>query len=289
VSLSCTVLGMEFQNPVLLAAGTCGFGRELREVLDLEALGGIVTKSVTLEPRAGNPAPRVAEIPGAMLNSVGLANPGVDAVARDHLPWLRDHVRRPRVWVSVAGHSLDEYVEVVSRLEDHDGFQAFELNLSCPNVGGTPFSLDHGALAQVVSAVRPRTARPLVVKLAPNAPDLAATAEVAVGAGADALTVVNTLPGLALDPGSGVPRLGAGAGGLSGPPLKAVGVAAVRRIRDRVDVPVVGVGGILTAEDAREYLLAGASLVQIGTGSFAAPRVGERVIRGLERERRSHA
>jgi dihydroorotate dehydrogenase (NAD+) catalytic subunit len=245
---------MEFQNPVLLAAGTCGFGRELREVLDLEALGGIVTKSVTLEPRAGNPAPRVAEIPGAMLNSVGLANPGVDAVARDHLPWLRDHVRRPR-----------------------------------PNVGGIPFSLDHGALAQVVSAVRPRTARPLVVKLAPNAPDLAATAEVAVGAGADALTVVNTLPGLALDPGSGVPRLGAGAGGLSGPPLKAVGVAAVRRIRDRVDVPVVGVGGILTAEDAREYLLAGASLVQIGTGSFAAPRVGERVIRGLERERRSHA
>lgn len=289
MSLSREVLGMEFQNPVLLAAGTCGFGRELREVLDLEALGGIVTKSVTLEPRAGNPAPRVAEIPGAMLNSVGLANPGVDAVVRDHLPWLRDHVRRPRVWVSVAGHALDEYVEVVSRLEDHEGFQAFELNLSCPNVGGTPFALDHGALAQVLSAVRPRTARPVVVKLAPNAPDLAVTAQVAVDAGADALTVVNTLPGLSLDPASGTPRLGAGAGGLSGPPLKAVGVAAVRRIRDRVDVPVVGVGGILTAEDAQEYLVAGASLVQIGTGSFAAPRISERVIRGLERERRRHA
>jgi dihydroorotate dehydrogenase (NAD+) catalytic subunit len=207
----------------------------------------------------------------------------VDAVVRDQLPWLRDNVTSPRVWVSVAGHEVSEYVEVVARIEGEAGFDAIELNLSCPNVGGTPFALDPDALRSVVEAVRPRTGRPLLVKLAPNAPDLAATARVAADAGADGVTVVNTLPGLSLDVRTGDPRLGAGAGGLSGPPLRAVGVAAVRKIRERVEIPVVGVGGIFHPEDALEYLLAGASLVQMGTASFAAPRAAERVIRGLER------
>jgi dihydroorotate dehydrogenase (NAD+) catalytic subunit len=277
-----TVLGIEFQNPVLLAAGTCGFGMELADVLDLEALGGIVTKSVTLEPREGNPSPRVAEIPDGMLNSIGLANPGVEGVIRDKLPWIRDSLHRARCLVSVAGHTTAEYVAVVERMEPEEGFQAFELNLSCPNVGGIPFALDLVALDEVVRAVRPVTRRPLVVKLAPNAPDLPRTAETAQKAGADAVTLVNTLPGLALDPGTGRPRLGAGGGGMSGPALKAVGVAAVRKVREGATLPILGVGGILNADDALEYFRAGASLVQVGTASFAAPRAAERLIAGLE-------
>lgn len=281
-SLSRDVLGMRFQNPVMLAAGTCGFGAELADVVDLEALGGLVTKSVTLEYRGGNPAPRVAEIDGGMLNSVGLANPGVEGFLRDKLPWLRDNLREARVWVSVAGHTVGEYLEVVRRIDGEDGFQAIELNLSCPNVGGIPFALDLDALREVVEAVRPETTRPLVVKLAPNAPDLPATARAAVESGADALTLVNTMPGLALDPRSGLARLGAGAGGMSGPALRAVGVAAVRKVREAVSVPLVGVGGILSSDDALQYLQAGASLVQLGTATFAAPRAAEGVVRGLD-------
>jgi dihydroorotate dehydrogenase (NAD+) catalytic subunit len=281
--LARTVFGIEFQNPVLLAAGTCGFGRELAEVVDLESLGGFVIKSITPEVRGGNPAPRVAEIPGAMLNSIGLANPGVEAACTDKLPWLRDNIRKARVLASVAGHTVDDYVRVVERMEAEEGFVAFELNLSCPNVGGLPFALDLNALATVVSAVRPLTRRPVIVKLAPNAPDLAETARVAEGAGADGITLINTMPGLALDEDTGAARLGAGGGGMSGPALKAVGLAAVRRARTGSDLPIIGVGGVFNAHDALDYLNEGASLVQIGTASFAAPRAAEAVIRGLAR------
>lgn len=274
-----------FQNPVLLAAGTCGFGVELAEVVELERLGGIVTKSVTLEPRAGNPAPRVTEFTAGMLNSIGLANPGVHAVRREKLPWLAANLKRCRVLVSVAGHRVEEYLEVVAHLDDADGFVGFELNLSCPNDthrGGRPFALDADALLQVVSGCRDRTQRPLLVKLAPNDPALAETARLAREAGADGLTLVNTLPGRILDD-RGTPILGARQGGLSGPALRPVGVQAVAAVRESVEIPLVGVGGILTSAHAREYLHAGASLVQMGTATFAAPRQPQRVARDLER------
>ena len=282
--LSQTLFGESFQNPVLLAAGTCGFGQELRDVLDLNALGGIVTKSVTLEPRSGNPPPRVVEAGNAMLNSIGLANPGLETVCAEELPWIKEHLAGVQVFVSVAGHVPDEYWRIVEGLDAVGGFLGYELNLSCPNdtrLGGLPFALDPDALHEVVTGVRELTERPMLVKLAPNVPDIGPVAEAAEAAGADGITLVNTMPGLIIDVDTGAAALGAGSGGLSGPALRSVGVHAVYRARQRTSVPLVGVGGITDANDALQYLLAGASLVQIGTATFADPRAAERVVRGL--------
>lgn len=276
--------GATFQNPVLLAAGTCGFGREVAGVLDLESLGGFVTKSVTVEPRAGHAGPRVAESGAGMLNAVGLANPGLERVKREKLPWIRDHVRRPQVFVSVAGHTVEEFEHLVGELDGEAGFLGFELNLSCPNddrVEGRLFAADPDATARVVSRARARTARPLLAKLAPVVADPAAVARAAEEGGADGFTLINTIPALALDPRSGAPLLGAGSGGLSGPPLKPVGVGIVARVREATGLPLVGVGGISSADDALEYLRAGACLVQVGTASFADPRAALRVIEDL--------
>lgn len=287
--LEQSLFGTTFQNPVMLAAGTCGFGREVRGVVDLEALGGLVTKSVTLEPRRGDPAPRVAEFGAGMLNSVGLANPGVRAVRERALPWLRDHVRRARVWVSVAGHTVEEYVRVVEELGDEEGFLGFEINLSCPNDtrrAGRPFALDPEALRSVLSGVRARTDRPVLAKLAPNDPALGRTVRAAEEAGADGFTLVNTVPGLALGPETGRPSLGGGEGGVSGPALRPLGVRAVRRAREETDLPLIGVGGILRADHALQYLRAGACLLQVGTASFADPRAAERLVDDLGRRGR---
>jgi len=284
--LDQTLFGVTFKNPVLLAAGTCGFGEEIREVLDLNALGGIVTKSVTLEPRAGNPAPRVVEAGNAMFNSIGLANPGLDKVCAEKLPWMREHLSGLQVFVSVAGHVPDEYWRIVEGLESVGGFLGYELNLSCPNdtrLGGLPFALDPDALREVVTGTRGITERPLLVKLAPNVPDIGPVAEAAEAAGADGITLVNTMPGLIIDVNSHGAILGAGPGGLSGPALRAVGVHAIHRARQHTSVPLVGVGGITDENDAIQYLLAGASLVQIGTATFADPRVAQRVVQGMAR------
>ena len=284
------LFGVTFRNPVLLAAGTCGFGRAVSSVIRLEALGGFVTKSVTLLPRAGHPPPRVAEFGAGMLNSVGLANPGAEAVRRERLPWIGAQLPALHVFVSVAGHTVDEYLEVVRVLEDGPGFLGYELNLSCPNDSersGLPFALDPVALGSVVEGVRALTPRPLLVKLAPNTPDFGPVARAAEQAGADALTLVNTVPGLLLDPRSGRPRLGAGSGGVSGPALRPLGLAAVRQVRAITDLPLVGVGGIVRERDAAAYLEAGASLVQIGTASFSDPRAPERVARRLGRRIRA--
>ncbi len=281
-----TLFGARFSSPVLLAAGTCGFGEEVAEVTDLDRIGGLVTKSVTLEPRWGNPAPRVAEIDAGMLNSIGLANPGARKVREEKLPWLRDHLPGVQVLVSVAGHTPEEYLNIVEILDDADGFLGFELNLSCPNDtrrGGLPFALDPEALAPVVEGVRARTERPILVKLAPNAPDLTPIVRAAEEAGADGLTLVNTLPGLVLNPRTRRPTLGAGAGGMSGPALRAVGVHAVWRARQATALPIIGVGGIRKGEDAIQYFLAGASLVQVGTASFWDPRSAPRVDREIRR------
>ena len=285
MNLSTTVFGVEFQNPVLLAAGTCGFGMELEDVIDLDALGGFVTKSVTVEPRSGNPPPRVAEFPAGMLNSIGLANPGLERARAEKLPWIAANVRRANVLVSVAGHVVDEYFQLIEGLDAADGFVGFEVNLSCPNDakrGGAPFALDPDAVTEVISGCRSRTERPIVAKLAPNDPALDVTVKRAEEAGADGLTLVNTLPGLLLDP-DGIAELGAGAGGMSGPALRPAGIRAVREARGVTGLPVIGVGGVFAPQDAVAYARAGANLVQMGTATFAGPRAAESLIAGLAR------
>lgn len=274
---SVRLFGTSFQNPVLLASGTAGFGREVAGVIDLEALGGIVTKAVTPEPRRGHPAPRVAEFPGGMLNAVGLANPGLEAVREHDLPWLLGRVRNARVLVNVAGATVADYVRVIQALTDLEGITAFEINASCPNTsaGGLEFGATPDGLRELVRCCRAVATRPIAVKLSPVLPDIAGMARVAQVEGADAVTLVNTIPGM-LDR-----RLGNGVGGVSGPALLAIGVLATRRVRASVGIPVIGVGGIRTGADAREYLAAGASLVAIGTAALADPRVPERVARGL--------
>jgi len=273
-----TLWGVTFQNPVLLAAGTAGFGREIEGVVDLERLGGIVTKAVTPEPRRGHPGPRVAEFRGGMLNAVGLANPGLDAVATHDLPWLTARLQRARVLVNVAGATVEDYVAVLERLGSQTGIAAFEINASCPNTsaGGLEFGADDVSLADLVRRCRAVTKRPLVIKLSPILPDIARSAQAARDAGADGLSLVNTMPGTLAG------RLGNGFGGMSGPSLLPVGVLAVRKVRARVDLPLIGVGGIRTADDAREYVSAGADLVAIGTAALADPRAPERIARGLE-------
>jgi len=276
------LFGTTFQNPILLAAGTAGFGRELDRVIDLDLLGGIVTKAVTPEPRQGHPALRVAEFRGGMLNAVGLANPGVESVAAHELPWLSQRLERggpggARIIVNVAGATVADYALVIERLTPMQAITAFEINASCPNTkaGGLEFGAEPGALAELVRACRRVSTRPLTVKLSPVLPDIPAMARVARDEGAEAVSLVNTIPG-SLDR-----RLGNGSGGVSGPGLLPIGVLATRRVRERVDMPVIGVGGVRTAADAREYLAAGASLVAIGTAALADPRVPVRIAREL--------
>ena len=273
------LFGASFQNPVLLASGTAGFGREVSGVIDLEALGGIITKAVTPEPRRGAPAPRVAEFAGGMLNAVGLANPGLDAVREHELTWLGRETRRARVLVNVAGATIEDYARVIAGLTDLAVITAFEINASCPNTsaGGLEFGATPEGLRELVRRCRAVTSRPIAVKLSPVLPDIAGMARVAEQEGADAVTLVNTIPGM-LDR-----RLGNGAGGVSGPALLAIGVLATRKVRTAVAIPVIGVGGIRSARDAREYLTAGAALVAIGTAALADPRVPERVARELAR------
>ena len=277
--IATELFGTRFQNPVLLAAGTAGFGREVDGVIDLDALGGIVTKAVTPEPRRGHAGPRVAEFQGGMLNAVGLANPGVEIVATHDLPWLVGRLARARVIVNVAGATIEDYELVLDRLGGAAVITAFEINASCPNTsaGGLEFGADANGLAQLVRRCRRRTTKPLAIKLSPALPDIAAMAGVAKQEGADAVSLVNTLPGTLAG------RLGNGSGGVSGPALLPVGVLATRRVRERVDLPVIGVGGIRTARDAREYLQAGATLVAVGTAALADPRVPERIVRDLAR------
>ena len=245
--------------------------------MDLDALGGIVTKAVTPEPRRGHPAPRVAEFAGGMLNAVGLANPGLEVVAVEDLPWLAARLLRARVLVNVAGATIADYERVLERLSDTVGVTAFEINASCPNTaaGGLEFGSTAAGLAELVRRCRRRTLKPLVIKLSPILPDLPAMAGVAQQEGADAVSLVNTLPGALAD------RLGNRFGGVSGPALLPIGVLATQRVRERVGLPVIGVGGIRTAEDAREYLHAGAALVAIGTAALADPRVPNRIARAL--------
>lgn len=282
--------GLRFQNPVVLASGTAAYGRELAGVMDLAALGGIVTKAVSVEPRPGAPAPRVTEWEGGMVNAVGLANPGVDRVRAEELPWLAANVRGPRILVNVVGRAVEDFASVVATLDGEQGFDAFELNVSCPNVraGGLEFGADETSLRAVVSGCRAATRRPLFVKLSPTLGDIAAAARVAVDAGADGITLVNTLPGLVIDVDNRRPTLGFGSGGVSGHGLLPVGVLATATVRKAVSVPLIGVGGVSSAEDALQYMIAGASLVGVGTAALRDPRLPERIVRDLGKWCRGH-
>ncbi len=284
MKLEQELFGVTFQNPVLLASGTCGYGEEMQGFYNVDELGGIVIKAVTVEERPGNPPPRVIEFAAGMMNSVGLANVGMAQVKRDKLPWLQQHLKRAHALVNVAGKTVDEFAVIIRELDDSPGFLGYELNVSCPNVkeGGTYFSSRADLLADAVRAARAATRKPLIVKLAPNVPDIGAMAEVAVSEGADGLTLINTFPGLLFDVHTRRARLGAGTGGVSGPAILPMGVHAVYQARKRVRVPILGVGGIRTAEDALQYFLAGASLIQVGTANFADPRAGLRVLSDLK-------
>lgn len=284
-ALALNVAGIDFQNPVLLAAGTAAYGRELAGVIDLDMLGGIVTKAVSLERREGAPAPRVAEFEGGMVNAVGLANPGIDEVRSEHLPWLAENLRRAKVLVNVVGSRTEDFAMVVSALDDSRCVAAYELNVSCPNVkaGGIEFGADARSLEDVVSGARRATTRPIFVKLSPTLPDIAASARIAVDAGADGISVVNTIPGLVIDVDTRRPALGFGTGGVSGPGLLPVGVLATYKVAKAVGVPVIGTGGISNATDIAQYVIAGASLVAVGTAVMRKPRLAATLVDELER------
>ncbi len=278
--LRVNAASLEFQNPVILAAGTAAYGRELSGVMDLERLGGIVTKAVSPEPRKGAAAPRVAEFAGGMINAIGLANPGLDAVKTDDLPWLAKNFRAGRVLVNVVGNAVEDFATVVEGLTGLARVDGFELNVSCPNVkaGGMEFGADLATLTSLVSRARAATNKPLFVKLSPTLPSIADTARAAAFAGASGITLVNTIPGLVVDIDKRRPALGFGSGGVSGAGLLPVGVLAVWKVSRAVDVPLIGTGGVSRGSDVIQYLMAGATLVGIGTAALRDPRAPERVI-----------
>lgn len=281
LDLSVEIGGLRLKNPVLVASGTFGYGQESQALVDLHALGGIVTKSVTLKPRDGNPPPRICELPAGMLNSIGLANVGLHAFIAEKLPFLRSV--DTAVIANVAGSTVDEYVEIVRVLEEQPGIDAYELNFSCPNVreGGLEFSQDASVTANATRQVRACTQRPLIVKLTPNVTRVGEIALAAVEGGADAVSLINTLVGLAVDVESRRPRIFTGTGGYSGPAVKPVALAKVLEVVRAVPVPVIGIGGIMNLDDALEFMITGATAVQVGTANFVDPATGERIVAGL--------
>jgi dihydroorotate dehydrogenase (NAD+) catalytic subunit len=284
-SLAVNAAGISFQNPVLLAAGTAGYGRELAQVIHIDVLGGLITKAVSVERRHGARAPRVAEFEGGMINAVGLANPGMEEVRAEHLPWLAANLQRARVLVNVVGNQVEEFATVVSTLDDSPAVSGYELNVSCPNVraGGMEFGADPRALSDVVARARQATRKPVFVKLSPTLQDIGKSAKIAVDAGADGISVVNTLPGLVIDTETRKPALGFGSGGVSGAGLMPVGVLATYKVAKAVKVPLIGVGGIAKATDIIQYIIAGATLVAVGTAVMQQPRVAEKLVTDLDR------
>jgi len=273
---------LRLANPILAASGTFGYGIEFAPLVDLNRLGGFVVKGLSAQPMNGAPAPRLCETAGGMLNAVGLQNIGARAFVAEKLPALRSC--RAAVIANVFGHSVEEYAEVIRILEDAEGLAAYELNISCPNVkrGGTQYGTEPGMTSEVVAAARQAARkRPLWVKLSPLVTDIVPIARAAEAAGADALTVANTYPAMSVDFRTRKSRLGNATGGLSGPAIKPLTLRLVHQVCRAVKVPVIGLGGIETAEDALEYILVGASAVQVGTASFVDPRATERLVRDL--------
>jgi dihydroorotate dehydrogenase (NAD+) catalytic subunit len=281
--LTTRVGPLTLKNPVIAASGTFGYGEEFSRLIDVNALGGIVVKGLSLKPRAGNPPPRIVETPCGMLNAIGLANVGLDHFLDKKLPWLRR--LSTKVIVNIYGHSLDEYGALAGGLSGVPGVAALEVNISCPNVeqGGMAFGVDSRMSAEVTRRVKENTDKPVIVKLSPNVTDIRDVARAVEDAGADAVSLINTLTGMSVDVERRRPRLGNVVGGLSGPAIRPVAVYMVYRVAACVSVPVIGIGGIVTAADALEFLMAGACAVEVGTAGFARPSATLDVIDGLAR------
>ena len=279
--LSVELAGLGLANPVLVASGTFGYGTEYAALVDVSKLGGIITKGITLEPRAGNPPPRICETPAGMLNAIGLQNPGVEAFIRDKLPALREF--GIPVIVNIAGETVDDYVVLAAQLSECEAIAALELNLSCPNVkqGGMHFGIDSKLTRTVVGAVREVTRLPLITKLSPNVTDIAEIARAARDGGSDALSLINTLVGMNIDIRRRQPTLANVTGGLSGPAIRPVAVRMVWDVADAVDLPIIGMGGITSAADALQFIMAGATAVAVGTANFVDPGVTGRIIKDL--------
>ena len=275
--------GLQLKNPVMTASGTAGYGMEYAELVDIERLGAIVSKAITLKPRCGNPQIRLAETASGLLNSIGLQNIGVDALIREKAPvWATWDVP---VIVNIAGESIAEYGELARKLEGVTGISGIEVNISCPNVamGGMEFGKNPEIAAEVTEAVKSGTNLPVIIKLTPNVTDITEIARAVVEAGADAISLINTLTGMAIDVSNRKPFLGSITGGLSGPAIKPIALYMVYQVSQAVDVPIIGCGGIAFADDALEFIMAGASAVQMGTATMVNPNAPLEVVEGLER------
>ena len=282
--------GLELANPVIAASGTFGYGIEFEEIVALESIGAFVTKGLSREPMVGNQAPRIVQTAAGMLNAIGLQNIGVAEFIEKKLPLLKRYPKAQCI-VNVFGYRVEDYIAVVERLNDADGIVAYELNVSCPNVheGGMTFGADAGALEVLVAKVKTASKRPLIVKLSPNVTSIAQMARVSELAGADAISLVNTFVAMAIDVETRQPMIRNVTGGLSGPAIKPIALRMVYETAKAVKIPVIGMGGIVTPEDAVEFLLAGATAVEVGTASYADPRAVERLVKGLEGWCRSHS
>jgi dihydroorotate dehydrogenase (NAD+) catalytic subunit len=288
VNLAVQLGPLRLKNPVMVASGTFGYGREYADFVSPERLGALVVKGISLEPRAGNPPPRIWETCGGMLNSIGLQNVGLRVFLEEKLPWLR--ALTVPVVVNIFGNTVDEYGELAAALDGQEGVAALEINISCPNVkaGGMVFGCEPAMVDQVVGAVRRRTRLPVITKLTPNVTDITVTARAAAEAGSDILSLINTVAGMAVDVTSRRPRLSTVIGGLSGPAIKPIALRQVWQVVSSVKVPVIGLGGISSAEDALEFLIVGAKAVQVGTANFVNPRATLEIIAGLESYLRDH-
>lgn len=280
--MTVNLAGIPLRNPVMTASGTFGYGEEFAEYVDLESIGAFVTKGLSLKPRAGNPTPRIVETPGGMLNAIGLQNVGIDAFIAKKVPYLRS-VNTPAI-ANFFGNTIDEYAEMARRLDEIPEVAGLEVNISCPNVkqGGIVFGTDPACAYDVVSACRAVTIKPLIVKLSPNVTDVVVMAQACEDAGADALSLINTLTGMAIDLNRRRPVLANITGGFSGPAIKPIALRMVWQVAKAVKVPIIGIGGIMTAVDALEFMLAGATAVQIGTASFINPGAAQMIAREME-------
>jgi dihydroorotate dehydrogenase (NAD+) catalytic subunit len=280
--LQTNLCGIQLENPVIAASGTYGYGVEFSTVADLNAMGGLVVKGLSREPIAGNPPPRLWETEAGMINSIGLQNIGARAFVAEKLPTLRQ--LRTAIFANVFGYQPEDYAEVIRVLEDAEGIAGYELNVSCPNTkhGGIYFSSDPALLSELVALIRPLARRPLIVKLSPNVARIEPLAKAAEEAGADAISLVNTFVSLAIDAHTRRPRIGAGFGGLSGPAIKPIALRLVYEASQAVQIPVIGLGGIRTGEDAAEFLVAGATAIQVGTANFWDPEAPCRIARELD-------
>jgi dihydroorotate dehydrogenase (NAD+) catalytic subunit len=280
--LNITLGGIELQNPVITASGTFGYAREFAGFVDLDRLGAIIVKGLSLQPTRGNPPPRIVETPCGMLNAIGLENVGIEAFVNDKLPFLR--ALSPPIFANIYGTTVEDYAELAARLETLEGIAGVEVNISCPNVkaGGLAFGVDPDSVFAVVEAVREKTTKHLIVKLSPNVTDVTVVARAAEAAGADSLSLINTITGMAVDIESRRPKIANITGGLSGPAIKPVALRMVWQVAQATKIPVIGIGGIMTADDALEFLIAGAAAVQIGTANFVKPHATTDIIDGIE-------